>query len=87
MGTASKRALLAGLLLAAAGCTTLGDSGTITTTIDKVDAETRTITVAGKVLQVPEEQNFVEIEQGTRYKISYEREGDHYVLTQLEARR
>lgn len=86
MRTAPKPALVAALLLAAAGCATLGDSGTVITTVDKVDPETRTITVAGKVLVVPEERNFVEIEQGSRYKISYEREGDHYVLTQLEAR-
>jgi hypothetical protein len=77
----------AALLLAAAGCAMLDDNGTVITTVDKVDPETRTITVGGKVLRVPEERNFVEIEQGSRYKISYEREGDYYVLTQLEARR
>jgi Cu/Ag efflux protein CusF len=87
MRTALKRALVATLLLATAGCATLGDSGTVTGTIDKVDAETRTITVAGKLLQVPEERNFAEIEQGTKYKVSYEREGDHFVLTQLELKR
>ena len=87
MRTALRSALVMALLLAAAGCAMLDDNGTVITTVDKVDPETRTITVGGKVLRVPEERNFVEIEQGSRYKISYEREGDHYVLTQLEARR
>ena len=84
MRTALKRALVAALLIATVGCTMPSDNGRLTTTVDNVDYDARTISMGGLTIEVPEEQNIHELQPGTKYTISYKRQDGHYVLTQVE---
>ena len=60
------------------------DNGRLTTTVDNVDYDARTISMGGLTIEVPEEQNIHELQAGTKYTISYKRQDGHYVLTQVE---
>ena len=84
MGMAARSAVLVASLLATVGCAMPSDNGRLTTTVDNVDYDARTISIGGLTIQVPEEQNIYEFQPGTKYTISYERQGDHFVLTQVE---
>jgi hypothetical protein len=84
MRTAPKRALVAALLLATVGCTMPSDNGRLTTIVDNVDYDARTISMGGVTIEVPEEQNIHELQPGTKYTISYKRQDGHLVLTQVE---
>ena len=78
---AARSAVLAASLLATVGCVMPSDNGKLTTTVDNV---ARTISMGGLTIRVPEEQNIYEFQPGNKYMISYERQGDHFVLTQVE---
>ena len=84
MRTALKRTLVAALLLATVGCTMPSDNGRLTTIVDNVDYDARTISMGGLTIEVPEEQNIHELQPGTKYTIAYKRQDGHYVLTQVE---
>ena len=81
---AARSAVLAASLLATVGCVMPSDNGKLTTTVDNVDYDARTISMGGQTIRVPEEQNIYEFQPGNKYMISDERQGDHCVLTQVE---